>query len=155
MTQDKGGVSILPQPNSEGIVYMDSTILKLTVRNQMNTDVTLQCCVLGSTGPFKVEDDRKIVSESRSAKLIGHYPIDFTVTLDDSANPGVYSMPVAFAFSRDGGQPFHVVKYIKAEIVDDIVTSLQPTIPYVRPKPVTVVHDPDVKIERGEPPPSL
>ena len=122
----------------------------------MNTDVTLQCSVLGSTGPFKVDDViHKIVSESKCAKLAGHNRIDFTVTLDDSANPGVYSMPVAFSFSRDDGQPFHIVKYIKAEIVDDIVTSLQPTIPYVRPKPVTVVHDPAVKIERGEPPPSL
>ncbi len=134
---------------------MDSKILQLTVTNQVDTEVTLQCSVLGTPGPFKVDNlIHRIVSESKAAKLAGNGQIDFTVKLAESANPGVYSMPVAFVFYRDNEAPFHIVKYIRAEIVDDrdVVARLQPKTPYVRPKPVAVVYEPDVETERGEPP---
>jgi hypothetical protein len=154
LTKDKCGVSILPEPDENGIVHMDTTskILQLTVTNQVDTDVTLQCTVLGSSGPFTVDNlIHNIVSESKSAMLSGNGRIDFTVSLS-SANPGVYSMPVAFMFYRDGEAPFHIVKYIRAEVGDDVVARLQPKVPYVRPKPVAIVYEPDVETERGEPP---
>jgi hypothetical protein len=130
----------------------NSKILQLTVTNQIDTDVTLQCTILGPPGPFTVDNlIHKIVSESKAAKLSGNSGIDFTVSLN-STNPGVYMMPVAFMFYRDGEEPFHIVKYIRAEIVDDVVARLQPKVPYIRPKPVAIVYEPDVQTERGEPP---
>ena len=154
LAKDKCGVSILPAHDNKGIVHMDvdSKILQLTVTNEVDTEVTLQCTILGSAGVFTVDNlIHKIVSESKAARLEGNSQIDFTVSLD-STNPGVYTMPVAFMFCRDNEAPFHIVKYIAAEIVNDVVTRLQPKTPYVRPKPVTIVYEPDVETERGEPP---
>ena len=132
---------------------MESDILQLSVTNHKDTDVILQCSILGAPGPFQVDNIiHKIVSESRAVKLAGNNRVDFTVTFAGSANPGVYSMPVAFMFYRDGEIPFHIVKYIRAEIVDSVVTSIQAKIPYVRTKPVAVVDEPWIEIERGQPP---
>jgi hypothetical protein len=162
LTQDKGGISILPEPDREGIVLMsNSKILQLTVTNEMHTDVTLRCAVLGWPGPFKVDHAiHQIVSEAMTVHLGGKCHIDFTVSLVKSANPGIYSFPVAFMFHRDEElddeldeeEPFHIVKYLRAVIVDDVVTRLQPTTPYRRRRPFAMVNDPSVATERGEPP---
>ena len=131
---------------------VDSKILQLTVTNEVDTEVTLQCTILGSPSQFTVDNlIHKIVSESKAARLAGNDRIDFTVNLD-SDNPGVYKMPVVFTFCRDNETPFHIVKYITAEIVNDVVTRLRPKTPYVHPKPVAIVYEPDVETERGEPP---
>ena len=159
MTKNKGGVSILPEPDKDGIVHMNvancshAKTLQLTVTNQMDTGVTLRCAVLGSPGPFEVDNlIHRIVTDSKAAMLAGNDRIDFTVTLPGSANPGVYRMPVAFEFYQDSEEPFYIVKYIVANVADDVVKRLQPTTPYVRPKPFTIVHEPDVATERGQPP---
>ena len=129
-----------------------SRILQLTVTNEVDTEVTLQCTVLGLSGPFTVDNlINKIVSESKAARLAGNGRIDFTVSLD-SDNPGIFLLPVAFMFYRENEQPFHIVKYIRAEVIDPIVERLQPKTPYVRPKPVAIVYEPSVKPEPGEPP---
>jgi hypothetical protein len=159
LTKNKGGVSILPEPDKDGIVHMNvancshAKTLQLTVTNQMDTGVTLRCAVLGSPGPFEVDNlIHRIVTDSKAAMLAGNDRIDFTVTLPGSANPGVYRMPVAFEFYQDSEEPFYIVKYIVANVADDVVKRLQPTTPYVRPKPLTIVHEPDVATERGQPP---
>ena len=135
----------------------NSKILQLTVTNEMHTDVTLRCAVLGWPGPFKVDHAiHQIVSEAMTVHLGGKCHIDFTVSLVKSANPGIYSFPVAFMFHRDEEldeeEPFHIVKYLRAVIVDDVVTRLQPTTPYRRQRPFAMVNDPSVATERGEPP---
>ena len=153
LTKDKGGVSIQPKADQDGLVFMESDVLQLTVTNHKDTDVTLQCSILGAPGSFQVDNlIHKIVSESRAVQLAGNNLVDFTVTFASSANPGVYSMPVAFMFYRDGEMPFHIVKYIRAQIVDTVVTSVQAKIPYVHPKPVAIVDEPCVETERGQPP---
>ena len=153
MARDKGGVTIDPEPDHQGVVHMNATskVLQLTVTNEMYTDVKLRCAVLGWPGPFKVDDINQIVSESKRAILPGRSRTSFTVTLTSSPNPGVYSLPVAFVFRRDEElEPFHIVKYIRAIIVDEIVTRLRPTRPYRRRKVFTSNHGGE--IERGEPP---
>ena len=156
MAKDKGGITIEPEAGNDGIVHMSakSKILQLVVTNQVGTDVNFRCAVLGWPGPFKVDDLwHHIVNESKEVKLAGRRLINFTVTIADSPNPGVYSLPVAFMFRRDDDEePFHIVKYIRYMVVDDVVTRLQPTRPYRRPKPVALVRDPNVEIERGQPP---
>ena len=156
LTKDKGDISIEPESNSDGIINMNasSKILKLTVINQMNTDVVLQCAILGSLGPFEVHQSLfpEIISESTPAEIRGMRQIVFDVKLTKSPNPGIYSLPVAFRFSRDDDEPFHIVKYIKAVIVDDVVMRLQPTRPYRRRRRVALPFDHNVLIERGEPP---
>ena len=157
MAKDKGGITIEPEAGNDGIVHMSakSKILQLVVTNQVGTDVNFRCAVLGWPGPFTVDDLlHNIVSKSRTVKLVGNGSmIDITVKLADSPNPGVYSLPVAFMFRRDDDEePFHIVKYIRYMVVDDVVTRLQPTRPYRRPKPVAIVRDPNVEIERGQPP---
>ena len=153
MTRDKCGVSILPEADKEGIVYMDvnSKIMQLTVTNLIETAVTLECDVLGPSGPFKV-DNLIHVSQSEPAKLERNQCFHVPVQLPESPNPGIYSLPVAFMFFRQDEARFHIVKYIRAEISDEIVKRLQPVTPYKRQKPVAVVHEPGVEIERGEPP---
>jgi hypothetical protein len=152
MAKDKGGVAIEPEPDREGVVHMNTTskILQLTVKNQMNTGVILQCAVLGWLGPFQVDDPNNIIRESRKANLTGYRQVCFTVRLTGSQNPGIYSLPVAFVFCRDGSEPFHIVKYIRVTIIDDVVTRLQPTRPYRRRRPF-LSHSTS-NIERGEPP---
>ena len=152
LTKDKNGISIQPNADRDGLVYMKSEIL-LTVTNHEDTEITFQCSILGVPGPFQVDDlIHKIASEAKPVELAGDSRVDFTVALAGSLNPGVYSMPVAFMFYRDDRIPFHIVKYIRAEVVDPIVTSLQPKIPYVRPKPVAIVDEPYVATEPGQPP---
>ena len=150
MAKDKGGVTIEPKPVQEGIVYMNvmTKILKLTVTNQIDTCLIFQCAVLGWFGPFKVEDSLNIIRESKKANLMGYRQISFTVTLTGSPNPGVYSLPVAFMFRRGDNKPFHIVKYIRAIIVDDIVTRLRPTRPYKRRE----LFYSSGNIEHGQPP---
>ena len=156
MTKDKGGVSVEPESNSDGIISMNvsSKILKLTVINHMAADLILQCAILGSLGPFEVQHShiQEIISESMSARLGGMRQTVFDVKLTPSPNPGIYSLPIAFRFSRDYDEPFHIVKYIKAVIVDDVVMRLQPTRPYRRRRRVALPNDHNVLIERGEPP---
>lgn len=153
LAKDKGGVSIQPEADKDGLVYMESDTLQLTVTNHKDTDVTLQCSILGAPGPFHVDNIiNKIVSESTAVQLAGNNQVDFTVKFAGSANPGIYSMPVAFMFYRENKIPFHIVKYIRAQIVDAVVTSVQAIVPYVHPKPVAVVDEPWVETERGQPP---
>ena len=153
LTKDKGGVSIQPEADQDGLVFMEFDTLQLTVTNHKDTIVTLQCSILGAPGPFQVDNlIHKIVSESRAVQLAGNDQVDFTVMFAGSANPGVYSLPVAFMFYRDGETPFHIVKYIRAQIVDTVVTNLQAKTPYVQPKPVAIVEEPSVETERGQPP---
>lgn len=152
---DKHGIIIQPKPHKDGIVHMDviARILQLTVINKEGTKVSLRCAILGSPGPFTVDNlIHRIVSESKTAELAGNSSIDFTVALSDSPNPGNYLLPVAFMFNRENEPTFHIVKYIKAEITDDVVTRLRPQTPYMRPKPVAIVHDPSIETECGEPP---
>ena len=153
MTRDKGGVTIEPEPDHQGVVLMNATskLLQLTVTNQMFTDVILRCAILGWPGPFKVDDINHVISGSREVKLVGKGRTNFTVTLASSPNPGVYSLPVAFVFHRDEEpEPFHIVKYIRAIIVDEVVTRLQPTRTYRRRKFFASNHG--AEIERGVPP---
>ena len=156
MTKDKGGVSVEPESNSDGIVNMDvsSKILKLTVTNDVDTDLVLQCAILGSLGPFQICHSlhQEIITEATCARLGGLRQTVFDVKLAQSPNPGIYSLPIAFRFNRDYDEPFHIVKYIKAVIVDDVVMRLQPTKPYRRRKRFALSNDRDVEIERGVPP---
>ena len=120
----------------------------------MAADLILQCGILGSLGPFEVQHShiQEIITESMSARLEGMGQTVFDVKLTTSPNPGIYSLPVAFTFSRDYDEPFHIVKYIKAVIVDDVVMRLQPTRPYRRRKRFALPNDHGVRIEPGERP---
>lgn len=155
MGKDKFGISIQPEPEVDGIIYMNdnSKILQLTVSNDIEKEVKLKCIVLSSTGPFKVDHlIHRIVSESKVAVLPGNRKIDLTVTVDDVVHPGVYLLLVAFMFSRDNEEPFHIIKYVEARIVDDVVMRLQPEVPYVRQKRVASMYEPFVETEHGQPP---
>ena len=159
MIRDKGDISIHPAADSSDIVDMgvlnlcESKLLKLTVRNESDSRVVLQCSVLGSASNFTINDRRFNIVGSRSKVELrrhGSYVVEVKVT---SQNPGIHRVPVGFEFKREDGIPFHIVKFIKAETTDDVVIDLQPTSPYVRPKPVVKVSDPEIEIIDGEPPP--
>ena len=160
MIRDKGDISIHPAADSSDIVDMgvlnlcESKLLKLTVRNESEySSVVLRCSVLGSASNFTINDRRFNIVGSRSKVQLlkqGSYVVEVKVT---SQNPGMHRVPVGFEFKREDGIPFHIVKFIKAETTDDVVKDLQPTSPYVRPKPVVKVFDPEIEIIDGEPPP--
>ena len=155
LAADKGLVTIEPAANEDGIVKMgvNDKILQLIVKNKSIHRVSLRCVQLGSTADFSVDDRiHKIVSEGKTAELGANQTIDFTVKIG-SSNPGIYCVPVAFMFRRGQDELFHIVKYVRAEIVDEVVQDLQPVSPYVKPKPVATVADPEVEIIPGEPPP--
>lgn len=146
-------MSISPKANKEGLVFMDTAtkILQVTATNELETDVELQCGVLGSAGPFVVENlSHQIVSKSIAVKLAGHGNFNVTVKLTKSPNPGIYSVVVMFTFQRGDEKPFHILKYVRAIIDDDVVKRLQPTSSYRHPRcPATLD---DAIIEHGEPP---
>lgn len=155
LAADKGLVTIEPPANEDGIVKMgvNVRVLQLTVKNNSINKVLLRCVHLGSATDFCVDDRiHKIVSEKKTAELGTLQTIDFTVKIG-SSNPGIYCVPVAFMFRRGQDELFHIIKYVKAEIEDEVVQDLQPVSPYVKPKPVATVADPEVEIIPGEPPP--
>ena len=133
MAEDKGNVVIEPAGDDDGIVHMGVNVklLQLTVKNESHSKVTFRCAVLGSGSDFMIDDRiHKIVSGGKLAELNGFQSIDFTVKIN-SSNPGTYCVPAAFMFRHGQDEAFHIVKYVKSEIVDDVVKDLQPVSPYV------------------------
>ena len=135
-----------------------SKILKLTVVNQLETHVTLQCGTLGTLGPFQVEHGihKEIVHESKRVRLEGKQQTIFDVKLTKSlTHPGIYSLPIAFRFTRTDEKVsiFYIIKYIQAAVDDNIVKEIrEQSIPYQRPKRVYKLIESNDEIEHGEPP---
>ena len=159
LTKDKQDISIHPAADTNDIVNMgvtnigDSNLLKLTVRNESYCEVVMQCAVLGSISDFTIQDRRfNIVGTRSRIEMLGHGSYVLHVKLN-SQNPGIHRVPIGFEFKREEGIPFHIVKFIKAEATDDVVRDLQPTSPYVRPKPVAKVSDPEIEVIQGVRPP--
>lgn len=141
-----------PEADDNGIVLMKdvSKKLQLTVVNQKGSEITIQCFVLGECGPFKVDDKYHIVSQLKKAKLSNNERINFSVTLSDSTAPGLYNIPIMFIFINEDDTTFHIIKYVRAVIADDVVTRLQPKSLY-QPNAVSM-HGTYMEIERGQPP---
>ena len=135
-----------------------SKIVQLTVINKLDTDVVLTWYALGMLGPFEVEHSihEEIFHESNCETVEGKQQMVFDVKLTKLPNPGIYSLPVAFKFTRrdlDKESVFYIIKYIQAAVDDDIVKETrEQSIPYQKSKRVRIPNKPDVAVERGEPP---
>ena len=160
LTEDKGNISTLP-PSDNGVIDMGSVVVDepreivVTVKNESNRKYFFGCVVLGSASDFNVENSKyefKGTSEQLSTTdvLNGFQTINIPVSILGE-NPGKFHVVLAFWFKSGKGAPFHIVKFIKVEVKDDVVNSLQPISSYQ--KRTRACHDPAAETVEGEPPP--
>ena len=129
----------------DSVVVHDPRKIVITVKNESNRKYFFGCVVLGSASDFNyVENSRdefKDTSEQLSTTdvLNGSQTISIPVSILEE-NPGKYHVVLAFWFKSGKGDPFHIVKFIKVEVKDDVVNSLQP-ISFYR-KRTRAYHDP-------------
>ena len=158
LTEDKGNISISP-PSDNGVIDMGSVVvgeprkIVITVKNKSDRNYFFGCVVLGSASDFNVENSRyefKGTSEQLSTTdLNGSQTINIPVSILEE-NPGKFHVVLAFWFKCGKGAPFHIVKFIKVEVKDDVVNSLQPISSYQ--KRMSACHDPAAETVEGEPP---
>lgn len=158
LTQDKGEICITP-PSTNGVIDMgkgntnDTMDIKLEVKNTSKRDYFFGCVVLGSATDFNVSNSKyEFMGTARQVsskeKLCACEAIVIPVSICEE-NPGKFHVAVAFWFKSGRGQPFHILKFIKVEVFNAVVESMQPESSYKKRKK-NARHEPATRVVKGE-----
>ena len=158
MAEDKKNVAILPASNKESVIDLGTIDVnepknfQLHIRNLSERKLFFGYVVLGSGSDFQVGvTNLEVMGEKDERELDGFECVP--VALDISVkNPGIFQVVLAFWFKFGEGTPFQIIKFIKAEVTDNLVKELQSVSPYVRPKPRSKISKTKSKLIPGEPP---
>lgn len=158
LTQNKGNICITP-PSTDGIIDMgkgytkETMEIKLNVANTSERNYFFGCVVLGSTTDFNVNNSKyEFMGTTRQVSsnemLHAYEAIDIPVSICEE-NPGKFHVAVAFWFKSGKGKPFHILKFIKVEVFDAAVESMQPESPYEKRKK-SARYEAATRVVKGE-----
>lgn len=141
LAKDKGNITILPSSNKDGVINVGTVGMtryksfQLHVSNTCANQYLFGYVVLGLESDFHVDEkDFKVINEKVGNALSGFETIPVQVEIK-LCNPGAVYVMLVFWFECCESEPFEIVKVIRADVMESLVSDVQPVSPRVRPRP--------------------
>lgn len=127
-------MEIHPKSNKDGVIDLGAMninevkSLELDIRNFNNKKIPFGYVVLESAKDCNIDTTSYEVTVQSVGDVLdasGHVYIPVEISAN---NPGIFHVPLLFWFKCGNDKAFHIVKFIKAEILSNPESEIQPAV---------------------------